>query len=259
MICAQAVIHFRPQESYEKYLKLLVSAMVLIQMFLPIGRILFWGDSEGLAAKSAAFLEGLEEEMAAAENRAYEADALLEQMTLEEVRQRVEEAQSIRQDQNPRANHAAARRYSYHRRHPSRAPVKIFLSARKTGDLAEPELSARRTGDLVEPELSARRTGDLAEPEPSARKTGDLAEPGLSVRKTGNLTKSGLSVRKTGDLAEPEPSARKTGELMKLELSALKTGNLAEPEPSVRKTGNLTKSEPPAQVPVTRQQTGWCR
>ena len=94
MICAQAVIHFRPQESYEKYLKLLVSAMVLIQMFLPIGRILFWGDSEGLAAKSAAFLEGLEEEMAAAENRAYEADALLEQMTLEEVRQRVEEAQA---------------------------------------------------------------------------------------------------------------------------------------------------------------------
>ncbi len=92
MICAQAVVHFRPQESYEKYLKLLVSAMVLIQMLLPIGRLLFWGDGGELAAKSEDFLEGLEAEMAAAENRANEADALLEQMTLEEVRQRVEEA-----------------------------------------------------------------------------------------------------------------------------------------------------------------------
>ncbi|MDE6926541.1 MAG: hypothetical protein K2P59_15025, partial [Acetatifactor sp.] len=44
MICAQTVIHFRPQESYEKYLKLLVSAMVLIQMFLPVSRLLFHGD-----------------------------------------------------------------------------------------------------------------------------------------------------------------------------------------------------------------------
>lgn len=91
MICAQTVIHFRPQESYEKYLKLLVSAMVLIQMFLPVSRILFHGSSEELAAKSREFLEGLEAEMSAAERKACETDALLEQMTLEEIRRRVEE------------------------------------------------------------------------------------------------------------------------------------------------------------------------
>jgi len=94
MICAQAVIHFRPQEAYEKYLKLLVSAMVLIQLFLPVSRILFHGDSEELAMKSQAFLEGLEAEMSAAESKAYETDTLLEQMTLEEVRRRVEEARA---------------------------------------------------------------------------------------------------------------------------------------------------------------------
>ena len=32
LICAQAVVHFRPKAVYEKYLKMLVSAMVLIQL-----------------------------------------------------------------------------------------------------------------------------------------------------------------------------------------------------------------------------------
>lgn len=91
MICAQTVIHFRPQESYAKYLKLLVSAMVLIQMFLPVSRLLFHGDGGELAAKSREFLEGLEAEMWAAERQAYESDALLERMTLEEIRRQVEE------------------------------------------------------------------------------------------------------------------------------------------------------------------------
>lgn len=101
MICAQAVIHFRPQAAYEKYLKLLVSTMVLIQLFLPIGRILFHGDSEELAMKSQAFLEGLEAEISAAESKAYETDALLEQMTLEEIRRRVEETRAAEGSQNP--------------------------------------------------------------------------------------------------------------------------------------------------------------
>ncbi|MCM1064094.1 MAG: hypothetical protein NC420_06370 [Eubacterium sp.] len=98
MICAQAVIHFRPQETYEKYLKLLVSAMVLIQLFLPVSRLLFHGDGEEIAAKSQAFLEGLEAEISAAEGRAHEADALLEQMTLEEIRRRVEEARAAQEE-----------------------------------------------------------------------------------------------------------------------------------------------------------------
>lgn len=94
MICAQAVVHFRPQASYEKYLKLLVSAMVLIQLFLPLSRFLFHGDGEAMEKQTQAFLEGLEEELSAAESRAFETDALLEQMTLEEIRKRAEEADS---------------------------------------------------------------------------------------------------------------------------------------------------------------------
>ena len=31
MICAQSIVHFRPNASYEKYLKLLVGVLLLIQ------------------------------------------------------------------------------------------------------------------------------------------------------------------------------------------------------------------------------------
>ena len=98
MICAQAIIHFRPEGSYEKYLKLLVGSMILIQLFLPVGRLLFWGDGQELALKSEEFMEELEAEMAAAEKNALETESLLEQMTLEEVRRRVEEARSLEED-----------------------------------------------------------------------------------------------------------------------------------------------------------------
>lgn len=39
MICAQAIVHFRPKASYEKYLKMLVSAMILIQLLIAISGI----------------------------------------------------------------------------------------------------------------------------------------------------------------------------------------------------------------------------
>lgn len=36
MICAQVILHFKPSAKYEKYLKLLISVMVLVQILLPI-------------------------------------------------------------------------------------------------------------------------------------------------------------------------------------------------------------------------------
>lgn len=35
LICAQTVVHFRPKESYDKYLKLLLSVMLLLQLLQP--------------------------------------------------------------------------------------------------------------------------------------------------------------------------------------------------------------------------------
>lgn len=104
MICAQAIVHFRPEGSYEKYLKLLVGSMILIQLLLPVSRLLFWRDGQELALKSEEFMEQLEAEMAAAEINALEAEALLEQMTLEEVRRRVEEARTL-EEKSGEADH----------------------------------------------------------------------------------------------------------------------------------------------------------
>lgn len=40
LICAQTLVHFRPRESYEKYLKLLLSVMLLIQLLQPLLTVL---------------------------------------------------------------------------------------------------------------------------------------------------------------------------------------------------------------------------
>lgn len=91
MICAQAIVHFRPQEAYEKYLKLLVSVMILIQLFLPVGSFFLGGGMEETVRRLELFRAELEQEMETAVQEAAEADRMLEQMTLEEIRRRMEE------------------------------------------------------------------------------------------------------------------------------------------------------------------------
>lgn len=91
MICAQTIVHFRPRETYEKYLKLLVGVMVLIQLFLPLGSFLLGGGLEQALEKLETFRGQMEQEMEAAAREAAETDALLERMTLEEIRREMEE------------------------------------------------------------------------------------------------------------------------------------------------------------------------
>lgn len=95
MICAQALVHFRPQGSYEKYLKLLVSVMVLIQLFLPLGNFLSRFGGQAAADQMQEFRAGMEQSMEQARKEAAQTEALLEQMTLEEVRRRLEEQVSL--------------------------------------------------------------------------------------------------------------------------------------------------------------------
>ncbi|MDE7354891.1 MAG: stage III sporulation protein AF [Acetatifactor sp.] len=96
MVCAQALVHFRPKEAYEKYLKLLVSVMILIQLFLPIGSLLLGGGRQDAARQLEAFGRELEQELEKAQESAFQTDSLLEQMTLEEVRRRMEEQEQER-------------------------------------------------------------------------------------------------------------------------------------------------------------------
>ncbi|MCM1024899.1 MAG: hypothetical protein NC432_00550 [Roseburia sp.] len=91
MICAQAVIHFRPREAYEKYLKLLVSVMILLQLLLPVGSFLLGDGAEKTAERLETFREELEQELERAAREAADADRTLENMTLEEILRRLEE------------------------------------------------------------------------------------------------------------------------------------------------------------------------
>ena len=60
MIAAQAVIHFAPGQKYEKYMKLIVGIMILLQFLSPIYKIL-----EGADADWSARLANMEQEMQA--------------------------------------------------------------------------------------------------------------------------------------------------------------------------------------------------
>ena len=56
IICAQVLIHFRPKAAYDKYLKMLVSAIILIQLFIPVSE-LFAGVGEPSLAERVAWFE----------------------------------------------------------------------------------------------------------------------------------------------------------------------------------------------------------
>lgn len=92
MICIRAIIQFRPSEAYEKYLRLLASIMIMIQLFLPVGRFILGRGGQEAAEILQQFKRELEQGMEDAAESAAAADALMEQMTLEEVQRRLEES-----------------------------------------------------------------------------------------------------------------------------------------------------------------------
>lgn len=59
MICSQTIVHFRPKASYEKYLKMLVSAMILMQIFAAVSGSLGKGE-ESLFERAEYFAAQLE-------------------------------------------------------------------------------------------------------------------------------------------------------------------------------------------------------
>ena len=51
IICAQVIMHFKPSAKYEKYLKLLISVMVLVQVIMPLINIISGKDEAYLWTK----------------------------------------------------------------------------------------------------------------------------------------------------------------------------------------------------------------
>lgn len=80
MICAQALIHFKPKSSYEKYLKLLVSAMILVQFLSPIAALFIGEEGQGLEERIAAYSNSYEQGLG---------EAALEEYRIEQLRRQL--------------------------------------------------------------------------------------------------------------------------------------------------------------------------
>lgn len=92
MICTQTLVHFRPNDSYEKYLKLLVSVMLLAQIFQPFCQIFSLGTGEALTDRVRFYQEALEKQMEQAlEHTSIE--LTLEELGRQELERRLQEQQ----------------------------------------------------------------------------------------------------------------------------------------------------------------------
>lgn len=102
MVCAQTITHFRPNSSYEKYMKLLVSVMVLIQILQPMSSLLRRSGGKNLEERVLQFQGQFDEGMADAMENISQSEKILENMTLREVqellKQQEEEAAGQREE-----------------------------------------------------------------------------------------------------------------------------------------------------------------
>lgn len=72
VICAQTIIHFRPKETYEKYLKLLMNLLILSLLILPVKNLLQGGEGRSLDEEYKLFQKRMEEYMEGAAWKEYD-------------------------------------------------------------------------------------------------------------------------------------------------------------------------------------------
>lgn len=94
MICAQTILYFRPKEVYGKYLRLLFSVMLLIQIVQPFTNFFLGGNGIDLQRSMEQFQESMEEHMEQAAEKAADSEERLQQMSLRKLQGRLEEAEN---------------------------------------------------------------------------------------------------------------------------------------------------------------------
>ena len=89
MICAQMLLHFKASENYGKYIRLLMSMMVLIQLAVPLSGLLRGRTEENLAQGLTRYETLLTEQRGEINEACIQAEQLLEELTLEEIKTRI--------------------------------------------------------------------------------------------------------------------------------------------------------------------------
>ena len=97
MICAQAVVHFKPKEAYGKYLRLLLGMMVLVQLFAMVYGVFEGEGGVSLTENIRKFQGEMEESMGEAAAGSALAGLQLEDMSLK-VLQEILEKSSTQED-----------------------------------------------------------------------------------------------------------------------------------------------------------------
>ncbi|MBQ9142457.1 MAG: hypothetical protein IJX63_11825 [Lachnospiraceae bacterium] len=87
LICAQTLVHFRPKDSYEKYIKLLVSMMLLILLVEPVMDLLGKGDKGAFLDRIHVYEQELQDILISPQLETEQIEVILQNIT----RQRVEE------------------------------------------------------------------------------------------------------------------------------------------------------------------------
>ncbi len=101
MICAQMIVHFKPSEKYNKYIKLLVSIMVLVQLAVPVFGILGGIENNEFYGKVDFYNSFISDCMQEVNLTTENSEILLHDMTMEEVKTRLNNCQS---EQPPEMN-----------------------------------------------------------------------------------------------------------------------------------------------------------
>lgn len=89
MICAQMLLHFKPAESYGKYLKLLISLMVLAQLVVPLFTIFGQTGETAFFGRISFYEEALSGEMEKINITCVTAEKMLENLTMKEIKTRI--------------------------------------------------------------------------------------------------------------------------------------------------------------------------
>ncbi len=88
IICAQTLLHFRAKESYEKYIKLLISMMVLLLLLKPFFHGEYGMESDFLEQMIAKHEKELEENVFSMEMNQEKVEEIVMSMSMEAVSQK---------------------------------------------------------------------------------------------------------------------------------------------------------------------------
>lgn len=89
LICAQTLVHFRPKESYEKYIKLLISMMLLILLVEPIMNLLGNDGRGDFLERIQVYEEELQGILTSPELENGEIEQILQSMTQKKVKESI--------------------------------------------------------------------------------------------------------------------------------------------------------------------------